>query len=476
MASGPIGFMVADVRHAPPPDRAKSEHHILSGPGGILVNEPYLASGSRLGPYEIVGLLGAGGMGEVYRAQDPRLHRELAIKVLPAALAADPERLRRFRREATAAAALNHPNICTIHEIGDAEGRAYIAMEYVAGATLRESLTTGPLQPLRVVSIGLQIADALDAAHSKHIVHRDLKSANIILTTREQIKILDFGLAKQLLLDQADIGATTLSGATEGGVVLGTLAYMPPEQALGRPVDHRSDLFAVGVVLYELLTGRLPFAGDTAPQVLDAILHQTPPSITSVNPEVPRDLVLLVGRLLEKEPAARYQTAEELRLDLQRIQDGGRLSAPTGASSFWRRHRRVALMSSLVVVIVAVLMLRFGPFRQGALPGGEGTSIVALPAQVYGAPEFEYLTDAVPATLSTHLAQIQGIDTKVPPTKLELEPIGTDLARVAEVYGITVCVLTSVATEGNRLALNVQLVEPRTRRVRWSRQDRRRTR
>ena len=451
----------------------ESEHHILSGPGGILVNEPYLASGSRLGPYEIVGLLGAGGMGEVYRAQDPRLHRELAIKVLPAALAADPERLRRFRREATAAAALNHPNICTIHEIGDAEGRAYIAMEYVAGATLRESLSTRPLQPSRVVSIGLQIADALDAAHSKHIVHRDLKSANIILTPREQIKILDFGLAKQLLLDQADIDATTLSGATQDGVVLGTLAYMPPEQALGPPGRSPQRSVCRRGCALRTVDRALAFRGR----------HGTPGARRDPAPDTSVDLVSQPRGPLRSgvdSSAACWRRNRPLGIRQPGSFDSTSSGSRTAAGFRLRRRRHlsgdaqpVALISSVLVVITALLMLRFGPFRQRALPTTERTSVVALPAQVYGAPEFAYLTDAVPATLSTHLAQIKGLDTKVPPTKLELEPIRGDLERVANVYGVSACILTSVTAEGDRLALDVQLVDPRTRRVRWSHQYRR---
>ena len=203
------------------------------------MNEPYLASGSRLGPVrDRWGCWAQVAWGKCPLLQPTSCGREPAIKVLPAALAADPERLRRFHREASAAAALNHPNICTI-QIGDAEGRAFIAMEHVEGATLRDSLSSGPLSPSRVVSIALQIADALEAARTKHIVHRDLKSANIILTTREQVKILDFGLAKQLVFDETVRDAATMSGATEEGAVLGTLTYMAPEQALGRSVNHQ---------------------------------------------------------------------------------------------------------------------------------------------------------------------------------------------------------------------------------------------
>ncbi len=394
-------------------------------------------------------------------------------KVLPEALAADPERLRRFKREATAAAALNHPHICTIHEIGEADGRAFIAMEYVEGTTLRDRVASGRLSVPQVLSIGLQIADALEAARQKHIVHRDLKSANVILTPREQVKILDFGLAKQLVLEDAQEGATTMSGTTREGVVMGTLGYMAPEQALGRPVDHRSDLFSLGVVLYELLTGRLPFFGDSAPQVLDALLHQAPPALRALNREVPPDLARVLDRLLEKDRERRYQAAEDVSRDLRAIEEGARPRRWRAAqATAWPRHWRAALLGGGALVLGAVFLLRVDAVRQRIFRASEAAIVVALPAQVYGAPEYEYLTDAVPASLSTHLTGVDGLETKVPPSAAELQPIRGDLTRVAEVYGVTVCVLSSVTADGDRLALNVQLVEPRTRRVQWSQQYR----
>jgi serine/threonine protein kinase len=265
-----------------------------------------LAPGSPLGPYTITSLLGRGGMGEVYRARDPRLDRDIALKLLPAAWASDPERRARFEREARAAAALSHPNICTIHDVGEADGRLYIAMELLEGATLGDCLATGPAPMAigEVLDIGIQIADALRAAGEKHIVHRDLKSGNIVLLPRGQVKVLDFGLATRALPagpragQPADVEAEETRAAparlTEAGMVVGTVAYMSPEQALGEAVDERSDLFSFGVVLYEILTGRLPFTGRTSTAVLDAVLPQVPAPIPRFNDQAPDALVRLV--------------------------------------------------------------------------------------------------------------------------------------------------------------------------------------
>ena len=223
-----------------------------------------LTPGAKLGPYDVIALIGAGGMGEVYKAHDPRLGRTVALKLLPAALTSDPDRRARFEREARAAAALSHPNICTIYDIGEAGRRLFIAMEHLDGATLSDCLVHGPAPMAigEVLDIGIQITDAFNEARKHHIVHRDLKSANVMLLPRGQVKILDFGLAKRVVPDPDEV--TTVAHRTDAGMVVGTAAYMSPEQALGREVDYRSDLFACGVVLYELLTGRVPFAGRTS--------------------------------------------------------------------------------------------------------------------------------------------------------------------------------------------------------------------
>src|SRR6266705_472017 len=237
--------------------------------------------GSKLSHYKLLRKLGEGGMGEVYLAEDILLGRPAAVKFLSRHVASDPQGIRRFVGEARAASALNHPNIATIYELGETGGLHFIAMEYVEGQTLREMMAGKPLHTAEILSIAVQMADALDAAHTKGIVHRDIKPGNIMIMPRGQIKVLDFGLAKQVIFDQALTDAETQ--ATESGLLMGTIQYMSPEQALGRPVDHRSDLFSLGVVLYEMATGRLPFSGANESETLDQILHAQPEAMACFN-------------------------------------------------------------------------------------------------------------------------------------------------------------------------------------------------
>jgi serine/threonine protein kinase len=273
-----------------------------------------LRRGARLGPYRIVDFLGAGGMGEVYLARDSRLDLHVALKILPDNLIEDPERLARFRREGRAAAALCHAHICAIHEVGEVDGRPFIAMEFVQGQSLDVRLAIRPFTVDEVIDIGIQIADALEEACAQRIVHRDLKSANILLTQRNKVKILDFGVAKRL---GNDLDPQTETGLTKSGAVVGTLAYMSPEQASGGAVDHRSDLFSFGAVLYELLSGRRPFRGESAAAVAIAVIFHPPPPLGR---DIPEALTRLVTRLLEKDPQRRYQSGREVWVDLRRIQ------------------------------------------------------------------------------------------------------------------------------------------------------------
>ena len=283
-----------------------------------------LRSHSRVGPYEIVDLLGTGGMGEVYRARDPRLGRDVAIKVLPDHASSDPARRRRFEQEARAASALNHPNICTIHEIGEHEGAPYIVMELLDGVPLRERLRAGPVPLPVLLHLAMQVADALEAAHGAGIVHRDLTPSNIFVTPRGDAKILDFGLAK-LTADVDNAGnsrASTVAAETPltgQGRMVGTPGYASPEQTLGLPVDTRSDLFSFGVVLYEMATGHRAFSGESPAMAGDAVVHAVPPPVSRLNPQVPADLAAIIDKALEKDPALRYQTAAEIKADLRRL-------------------------------------------------------------------------------------------------------------------------------------------------------------
>ena len=316
-----------------------------------------LIAGNRLGPYEVVAPLGAGGMGEVYRARDPRLGRDVAIKVLPAGLAQDAERLRRFEQEARAVGALNHPYILAIFDTGSHEGSPYVVSELLEGQTLRDRLAGGPLVVRKAVEIAVQIARGLGAAHEKGIVHRDLKPENVFLTRDGHVKILDFGLAKLMEPfgeDDSSALATRTRG-TDAGTVLGTAGYMSPEQVRAQAVDHRSDLFSLGAVLYEMLSGRRAFKRDTSADTMAAILNEEPPDMTAVNPALPPALARIVQHCLEKDRDERFASARDLAFDLQSLSESGsgpgRIAAARGGRGVWRWSIALLLWSAAVAAV-----------------------------------------------------------------------------------------------------------------------------
>src|SRR5262245_47919151 len=326
-----------------------------------------LPSGSRLGPYEILAPLGAGGMGEVYRARDPRIGRAVAIKVLPASFSSDTDRLKRSEQEARAAGVLNHPNVTIVYDVGRHDGAPYVVQELLEGQTLRAELSGGRFSPRKAIDYAIQIAQGLGAAHERGITHRDLKPENLFVTRDGRVKILDFGLARQhLLLGAAD---ATMTQQTEPGTVLGTVGYMSPEQVQGRPADARSDIFSFGAVFYEMLAGRRAFKGDSAAETMHAILRDDPPDLQEGGKTLPPALDRIVAHCLEKTPDLRFQSARDVAFNLESVttlSGSGRGGvSPATVTSGWRRG---ALNGALVVVGALAGALGGWTFKTVPLP------------------------------------------------------------------------------------------------------------
>ncbi|HVN76417.1 MAG TPA: protein kinase [Thermoanaerobaculaceae bacterium] len=401
-----------------------------------------LGAGARLGPYEVVAPLGAGGMGEVYRARDTRLGREVAIKVLPEALARDRDRLARFEQEARLASALNHPSIVTVHDVGAEGGTSYIAMELVSGRTLRELLDDGPLPVRRVLGIATQVADGLAKAHAAGIVHRDLKPENVMVTTDGLAKVLDFGLGKAVAPEQPDGGAaTTASHVTEPGTVLGTVAYMSPEQALGRPADFRSDQFSFGSVLYEMVTGTRAFARPSAPETMTAVIREDPAPLERAAPGTPVPLRWILERCLEKDPEQRYGSTRDLARDLARLRD----ALPDTASS--ARHGAAPSAA-----------------EPRALP-----SVAVLPfVNMSADPENEFFADGITEDVIAHLAKIRTLRVTSRTSVMAFKRRQQSLREIGAALGVAAIVEGSVRRFGNRVRIVAQLVDPGTDEHLWA--------
>src|SRR5437868_6635795 len=317
-----------------------------------------ITAGTKLGPYEIVAPVGAGGMGEVYRARDQRLGRDVAVKVLPASFSRDAERMRRFEQEARATAALNHPNILAVFDIGTHDDSPYLVTELLEGETLRERMQARALSARKAVDYAQQIARGLVAAHEKGILHRDLKPENIFVTSSGQVKILDFGLAKLISPDGASAGSDspTLASGTAAGVVLGTVGYMSPEQVRGLNVDARSDLFSLGTILYEMVSGRRAFGGDTPADTMSAILKEEPPPLTDIQQNIPLGLARIVEHSLEKNPADRFQSARDVVFALEAFSgsSSSKVAALGGTKS--ASSRRIGLWAAAAAAVLAAFI------------------------------------------------------------------------------------------------------------------------
>lgn len=432
-----------------------------------------LAAGIRLGPYEILSPLGAGGMGEVWKARDTRLEREVAIKLLPEGVTG-PESLERFRREARAASALNHPHICAVHDVGEHEGRPFLVMERMRGLTLREAIGGKAMPVDRVLQLGVQIADALEAAHGAGIVHRDIKPANVFVTERGDAKLLDFGLAKTAKKGPIETAAATAvdeEHLTSPGATVGTVAYMSPEQAKGDSLDARTDLFSLGVVLYEMATGRLPFPGRTAAEIFNAILSSVPASPESVNPEVPQDLDRLILKALEKDRDLRYQSAGDLKADLKRLlrdSSSGKASATASrpVPSPVLRRALVLGVSAVVVALasgVAWLALRGGTKDPGSSPATGPKRIAVLPFENVGADEDGYFADGMTEEVRGRLGRLEGVSVIASSSTREYRGTTKSLAQIARELGVNYLLTATVRwqkTGGtNRIRVTPELVE-----------------
>jgi len=430
-------------------------------------------TGLRLGPYEILTPLGAGGMGEVYKARDTRLDRLVAIKVLPGHLTASAGARERFLREARTASSLNHPHICTIHEIGDQDGRPFLVLELLEGHTLGEEIGSRPLALGRLLDLAIQIADALDAAHSVGVIHRDVKPSNIFVTRRGEAKVLDFGLAKLEGTGQvtgvSDLPTATEEQITSPGTALGTVAYMSPEQARGEKLDARSDLFSFGIVLYEMATGRRAFAGSTTAVVFDEILNRMPTPPTRVNPQLPRGLEDIINKALEKEKDLRYRTAADMHADLKRLKremESGRTLASgsfdipssaravPGAAS---PARRMWLTAAILVAAAAVAGITYKVLTPAT---DQISSMAVLPfVNVSGNPDTEYLSDGITETLINNLSQLPNIRVTARSLAFRFKGKEVDALNAGRELNVRAVITGTVTTRGGMLVIQSDVMD-----------------
>ena len=429
-----------------------------------------LSPGTRLGAYEILAPLGAGGMGEVYRGKDTRLGREVAVKVVSERLTGDSNALARLQREARAVASLSHPNIVALYDIGSENGVAFIVMELLEGESLNQCIAAGGLPWRGALEIAASIADALASAHGKGVVHRDLKPANIFVTREGHTKVLDFGLAKHdpFRTDELTAGLTR-PGETEPGIVLGTVAYMSPEQAKGEPADHRSDIFSLGCVLYEMLSGRRAFDGGTVPETLAAILRDDPPGLAGSSDRFPSSIGALVRRCLEKKPEQRFQSARDLAFSLREILGASDSRAVGGYVGADRRFSRRSVALAAACLVLTAGAFWFGAQRQSAGSGARIQSLAVLPLSSLSPDrDQEYFADAMTEELTTRLAKLSTWRVISRTSVMAYRQTQKRTPDIARELGVDAVIEGSVLREGSRVRVTAQLIDGRTDRHMWA--------